>query len=734
MNDFSIVEEAPVVRNFLNVIRRHIWIITAVVVVIVSLVTVWNFKATPIYRATANILIEPSNPKVLTFQEVLGRDLRLQDYHATQSKLLQSTTLIMRVIEVLDLAKRKGFGMPPEKSDLQKYFLSMFQNVQNFLIPETSENRNFRLSSAIKPEERALIEIKSRLHIVPLRGTRIIRIEFEGPDPKIAAEIINTLMNFYLKLGAENRLGTIQNASKWLVSEIEKSRAFLGKSEQALQNYREKNKFISLENRQNTVTQKLEEINSVLTKARTERIAIEVLARKIKASRGDINIIASLPDVIENPVLQKLKAERVSLLRKHSELSKRYKKRHPKLIRINSELRLMESKINEETREISNSIQTRYQVALAREKSILRDLNNQKNEVRRINRLSIRYRNLKRDVDTNREIYEGLLKRTKETAILEGLKSSNIRVVDFAKEPKTPVRPRRLINILLALGGSLIFGVALAVVFDNLDRRFRNPEEIESITGASQIGAISDLGSKLTRRDPLLREGKKIQAVAREHFRGLRTLALSRLGDSQKVIQITSCVPEEGKTFITANLAEMIAGVGKKVLLIDGDLKMRSLEKLYEDAPPYGLVQVLRGETELGKAIHHFPHTTLSFLPAGHCKGDISNLLSSPELSKLIQSLRDEYDYILIDSPPVLVVNDPLLWVQNIDGVFLVVDVKQINSHMLRQAVAHLNNMNAQIFGTILNRMSEYNGYYYYGYQNKYSSYYAVDKLAKDEG
>lgn len=738
MNGAPLLHEAkPNLRDYIAVIRKRIWTIVAIFVVVVTLVAIWNFKATPVYRASVKILIEPADPKVVNIEEVLGRNTQMAEYQATQHQLLQSQTLARRVVKALNLSNQGGFGLPRQDDglSLQNLTSSAIRSTLGFvrgLVEKGPGPKEVAAQNSLfTPEERAVLALLGRLEVEPVRLTRLVLVHFDDVDPAMAARVANTLGEHYLKMNLDLRFTTTREASEWLSGEIGKVREGLAKAEQALQAYREKNNTVSLEDRQNIILQKLGELNTAVTKARTERIALEVVANRVQRADGDIEALTSLPDVIDNPVMQRLKGEYFTLLRELSNSAKRYKDQHPKLVRLNSQIQATKKKLEEETREISKTIMTRFQVAVAREKSLAQSLEEQKHEALRLNRHEIQYQSLKREVDTSRRLYEDVLKRTKETDLLEALKTTNIRIVDQAEVPKTPVRPRKMRNILVAIAVSFFFGLGFVFLLDHLDTRIRAPEEVEAITGAPVIGTVPDLGWKLKRVTLISSRGPAL--IEKEYFREIRAMAAFRLGVTHKVIQVTSCVPREGKTFLAANLALAFSDGGKKVLLIDGDLHRAEIHGMFRLRPKPGLIQVFLGEANLSDSIRPIAKMSLSVLPAGRMRGTSTKLFEAADFRSVIQSLKADFDYIVVDSPPLLAVSDPLVWSQCVDGVFFVVDVQQVTVDMLRQSVGKFKELEVPILGAIMNRLTKNHNYYYYGYYKKYDYYHRKKSQGTEE-
>ena len=737
MNSSPLYLEKPRVQELLTPILKYKWVILAVFVIVVTLVTIWNFKATPIYRASVQILIEHANPKVVSFEEVFGRNLQEAEYYRTQHKLLESRTLVERIVDAMNLSVAKGFGVPRDEEEkeevVSKLMEGAIQSLRRLVVKDSGPRGETAKTTPLTPRERAVKSLMGRLSVEPVRLTRLVVVHYEDVDPQAAARVANMLVKIYIQMYLEFRFSATKEAADWLGKEINKVRDNLRKAEQALQNYKVQENFVSFEERQNLLVQKLSELSTAVTKARTERIEVEVLAKQAQNANGDVDALSALPDVSKNPIYLSLKQAYLELLRDHSELSKRYREQHPRILRIRSRLNETKRKLAEETRGISENIITRYRVALAREKSLAQSLEEQKQEALRLNQMEIQYQVLKREVDTNRKLYDEILKRTKETNFLEGLNTSNIRIVDPAEVPKLPIRPRRMRNILIAMVSSLLFAAILVFVLEHFDSRIHTSQEVEAITHAPAVGfipAFKKLGGRWKRLRSTRMDGPGDDLIG-EHFREIRSMVAFRMGNPQiKVIQVTSCIPREGKTLVSVYLAAAFASAGKNVLLIDGDFHRRGILQWFRTLranrnPKLGFSQVLLGEADLRESIWKSTRPGLSILPAGGShRSEVSDKIFEPvHVKSVIDTLREEYDCVIVDSPPLLAVSDSLIWSRCVDGVVFVLDALQVTTPMLQQAVAKLTELKSPIVGTIINRMKRYHHRYYYGYYRKYGYY-----------
>ncbi|MFC1491995.1 GumC family protein [Nitrospinota bacterium] len=739
MNTSTTKNPRPRIVDFTHIVLKRKWLVGMIFIVITSITTIWSFTSTPYYRASSQILIERSQSNVVPFVSVASqREYLSREYLLTQIKFLQSRNLATRVARKLELSKEIGFGIPYKKKKFSlqavsnAFIQSLAQWIQNLIGNNSSKDpatieRKIRRS----PEELAIENLKGRLLVRPVRLSNLVFVSFDDPDPAMAAKVANGYGEQFLQMVLELRFSGAKDAAVWLSKEIKKVRLELLNSDRKLQNYKEKYNLISLEDRQNIIAEKLTGLNNAMTKAKTEKISVEVLFDKVQQANGDNSVLSSLPDVIQSPVIQKLKGEQNKLLREHSKLSKKYKSRHPKLVRLISRIEFMDKRIKEEKQEIAINIKTRYQVALAKERSLSRSVEQQKQEALRLSRIAVVYNALLRDIETGRELYKQLLKRTKETNLIKSLGANTTRVIDKAQIPTRPEYPNKRQNIIIAAVSSLILGVLLAVFLDHIDTRIRTPEEVESITNAPLVGVISEFKKGFSRESRSIEEPID-KVLTREHFRELQTMTLFRLGEKHKVVQITSSIPREGKTFVSSHLCLGLSEVKDRVLLIDGDIHRSGVHDYFDIPQSPGLIEMLMGGATFENCLYEVSGTNLTVMPSGGRKSISTRLFETNQLNEIVSVAKESFNIIIVDTPPLLILSDPLIWAPCVDGILYVVDVQQVTSNILNQAVEKLHEIEKPILGSIMNRMTVHHNYYYYGYDKKYSYYYTGKNRSDD--
>ncbi len=707
-------------KEYIWILKKRKWTLITFLLIIVFVVTVGSFKMKPIYRATTQLLIEKENPNILSFEEVMQLDTSNSDYYQTQYKILVSRSLARRVINKLDLANQPEF-MPDEPGLLGK--------LKQWL------QRSFRIAlskeeiSAAEAESALVNEFLERIIITPIKNSRLVDISAEAQDPALAAAMANSIAQGYIDQNMETNLVASQQAVKWLMGRIGGLRQKVEKSELSLQKYKEQQNIISLEKRQNIVLQKLSELSSKVIEAKTNRIELETIYNQLLQLYKKPEMIESMPAVINNELIRKVKSEYVELQREYSDISKRYKSRHPKILRLKSQLSLLKQKIASEVDKIANSMKIEYEVSKARERSLNSSLEMLKKEALAMNQKGIKYGALQRELESNKEMYNILLKRLKETNLTGGLISSNIRIIDKAEIPIKPVRPKIKLNILLSVVLGLLFGGGLSFFFEYLDNTVKTTDDIERYINLPLLGLIPAIKSKngivpesITNDAP--------KSTFSEAYRSIRTgVIFSSTDQQQRSLLVTSAEPREGKTVTACNLAISMAQAGNRVLLVDADMRKPRIHKVFGLDDSVGLSSLLVGQGELKQAVQESKIANLSVLPCGHIPPNPAELLGSAEMKQLLAKLEQEFDRVIIDSPPTIAVTDSTILSNLTHQSLLVVSSGRASRDVVVRCKQMLAGKQAKLLGVVLNNFDVKHGDYYhskYYYYNYY--YYGKDK------
>jgi uncharacterized protein involved in exopolysaccharide biosynthesis len=487
-------DETINIRDYIRVIVNRKWTILTVFIVLVTTVTIGSFKIMPVFQATSQLLIEKGSPNIVNIQEVLDADTSHIDYYKTQYEMLKSNSLALRVIKILNLKNSTEFKPKNKDSsiNIKAKISSWIKKGINVISSQKTRETRITQNNEEKEMNSLIKTYLEKLKITPIRDSRLVNISFEAHDPALAAKIINTHARLYIETNLEGKLNASKDALSWINRQIEGIKVELEKSEEALQKYKENNNLISInfEERYNINIQNLNNLNNALTEAKTRRIGMENLYNEMKRLSKDPQEVESLPAVVENPLIQELKAQHVKLIGGYSDLSEKFGPEHPRMISLKSTISEMESKIAYEIKNIAKSIEIEYKISKAKEKSIAKALSDQKEAALKLNQKEIKYNTLKRYVETNRMLYESLLKRAKETGITENLKATNIVVVDPARIPDNPIKPKKKQNILLAIITGLTLGIGLAFFFEYLDNTIKTPDDIEKHLNLPTLGVI----------------------------------------------------------------------------------------------------------------------------------------------------------------------------------------------------------------------------------------------------
>jgi capsular exopolysaccharide synthesis family protein len=580
---------------------------------------------------------------------------------------------------------------------------------------------------------------------VLIPNTRVIEIHYSSTDPQLAASAVNTLAAIYVEQNFKTKFESTMQASDWLSKQLVDLQMKVETSQEKLVRYQKEHEIFGADEKNNIITEKLDELNKEMTLAESDRMQKESVYRQ---TLSDDPVAVAAAIISSSPtggsgsaLLDKLREQEVGLRIQVAELSTQFGPSYPKVQQLNNQLKEINVQLQAETNKAVDHLKQQYMAALQRETMLRNAFDKQKQEANKLNESAIEYSILKRDLDSNRTLYEGLLEKLKEAGVTAGLRSNNFRIINAARVPAAPSEPNIPRNLAFASILGIISGVGLAFLLENMDNTVRTPEQAQLISGLPSLGMIP-LGSKSAR---LGANGKRLaltpskevvetvtqirpQSQMAESYRALRTsLLLSNLGAPPKVIMVTSARPQEGKTTTSINTAIVLAQKGVRVLLVDADLRRPSVHKTLGMGPRSGLSNVLTGSATLQQTITASPILpNLFIMPAGTPPPNPAELLASSNMRDLIMELRQQFDHIVIDTPPTLSVTDAVVLSPRADAAILVIRSGQTTKQALRRAREILTQVNAHVAGVLLNAvdLTSPDYYYYYEYQGKYSQYY----------
>ena len=721
--------------EYVRTVYKHRWLaLTAFAVVFVS-AAISTFSETPIYEARVQLLIEPENRSVMSLQQAadpyyVGYD---DYYYQTRYSVLKSRGLARRTIEALKLSESPEFGggaarVPRKRSfSITGTVAGAIGWMRSLVSPAPPKAPDASASGETARQSGIVDAFLGRLTVSPVANSRLVFISIASPNPEMAAKLANAHASQYIEQNLQSRFLSTKEASDWLAEQLATERKRLEESELALQKYRETGNAVALEDQQNIVVQRLTDLNAAYTKARTERIEKEALYSQLKGLQNDQSALDSFPAILSNTFIQQLKTQLTDLLRQQAQSP--FGEKHPEMVKLTSAIQSAEARLAGEIAKVVQSVRNEFLSAEAQERSLASALEAQKGDALALNRTGIEYGVLRREAESNRQIYDALMQRSKETGITGELKTSNIRIVDEAEVPRGPVRPNTSRDLMLGLLGGLVAGIGLAFFVDYLDNRIKNPDEIKHFLGLSFLGLVPGLADKEVGKgqSPILTE--VLPQNFAEAFRVIRTNVLfSTAEEGARSVLVTSTQPREGKTVVAANLAIALAQSGQRILLLDADMRKPRQHNLMKLSQSPGLSSLLVGKAKANDTVQKSAVGNLWVLPAGPAPPNPAELLGSIRFKELMKSLGQHFEWIVVDSPPVMAVTDASVIAHHTTGVVFVIGSEQVNRYATRTAVEQLRGSKATILGAVLNRVNIRRNPYYYAryYKHDYAEYYST--------
>jgi capsular exopolysaccharide synthesis family protein len=712
-------------RDYWKVIWKRRWTVLALFLIVLIATAVATFTMKPIYRGTTSIQINKENPQVMDFKEIFSVNMWDLDYYQTQYKILESRTLAKRVIQNLKLPEHPDF-QPNPVTPFQQWKSNILKPISNLFTSSKKNIASEKDSSETKKETALVDQFLSKLKVEPIRNSRLVKVHFDSYYPELSAKVPNVLATSYIQQSVENRFIAVEQIREWLTKQLEDLKAKVERADEALQTFGSKHDIVSLEEKENVTMQRLTELNETLTKAESERMAKEALFKQSKDKHFD-----ALPSILENKLVMDLKQAYIQLEAQYMKLSETFKPEYPEMVRLKNQMQSIQRRMDAEINRIIAGIKNDYESSLRRESLIRQAFDQQKAKVMHMKEQGIQYNILKREADTNKELYKGLLQRMKEAGVSAGLTVSNIQVVDQAEIPTGPYKPNKKLNLLLAAVVGLFLGIGLAFFFEYLDNTVKSPEEVEQLIRLPSFGMVPEISYERKKR---LEKGVSLpvelithghpKSVLSEAYRNIRTSILLSFSEKPpKKIVITSPNPGEGKTTTVINTAIALSQTGAKVLIIDGDMRHPRVHKIFNEENGAGLSNFLSGNAPLDSVIKKTEVPNLYYIPSGPIPPNPSELIGSNLFKEMIKVLGNRFDHIILDSPPALGFADSIILSTTVDGVILVVLGGKTPRETLQRTKEILQQVNAKILGVIINRVDihrgEY-GYYYYRYHYYY--------------
>jgi polysaccharide biosynthesis transport protein len=718
------------------VIRRHLHLIFGLLAAALLMTGLVVFLMTPNFTASSTLLIEPAPPQVLDIKELVDEQAGTQDYdyYKTQFALLKSRDLAASVISDLDLTHTPPFGSDTQPGYVASLFYSLLAT-PNRLLPSSSAAEQKHNPGSV--DANVIDDYIHRLTVKPEIGTRLVTVAFSAPDAALAQRIVQAHVRHYINRDLDLRNESRRSAVNFLQRELIEMKERVQNSEAALEAYRRKNGILSFDVRdRNTFAQRrMENLTRALTAVETARIAAEAQVQMVRG--GDYE---SLPQVIANPVITALEPRVQALQAQYANMSAAFSPKYPKLAELKAELSTARAGLRREIQQVADAIARQYQADVDEESKLRADIEAEKERDFALNDASLQDAVLAREVETSRQLYRTVLLRMQQIAVGQQAPVSNINVVENAVAPTLPSSPKKRLDLAISGLIALICGITLAFILDQLDDRLKTSEEAEEYLRLPTLAVAPDftkLGtlngrSRFLSNMPWLpyayarRATRATQAIHHaasegDVYRAIRNaLLFSRGVPPPKLVLFTSGVEGEGKTWTAVQTALAFARTEASALLIDADLRRAACHEALALDNAVGLSDVLLGRCEPEDAIRFLEDQNLSLLSAGSRVANPSELLTSSRMSRLLGILSQAYDYIFIDSAPLMLASDTAGIATMTDGAVLVAGANTSKRDVLR-AAERLSLVGANVLGVVLNRV-DFQGAEYRQYSRYYVS------------
>ena len=709
---------------------------TLILIVFLGLLTslLLTIPQTPIYQARGSIEIQNLNENFLNTRNVSptadggasdapGSDLQ------TQAKILQSESLLDRVVAKLDLGKK----LFPEEGSGR---LSAWRKALGLSASTQAPTR-----------EKILALVAKNLKISTEANTRLVEIRYDSTDPQLAADFVNTLTAEFVQQNLESHWKTTQQTGEWLTHQMEDVRIKLEKSEDELQSYAHASGLLFTSEKDNVAEEKLRQLQEELSKAQADRVASQSKYELASTASPE-----SLPEVLDDATLKEYQVKLTDLRRQLAEISSSLTPAHPAVKKVQAQVTALESALDKERTNVIQRIRNEFESAQRREHLLAANYASQARLMSEQAAKVTHYNILKREVDTNRQLYDSMLQNVQEAGMTSALGASNIRVVDSAEPPTRPYKPSVVLNSALGLLAGAFFGIAFVVVQERADRSIQGPGDTTIYLDVPELGAIPSAKAIRSRLPAYYQNGKGLESKKSENgkpwqvelvtsnkkpslladaFRATLTSILysGENGNRPRIIVITSTNPGEGKTTVACNLALALAEIGpsvlmQSVLLIDGDLRRPRLHEIFGVPNRWGLADLLEGKTPPNGCegmVFKTGFRNLNLLPSGSSTVNVAALLHSPRALAFLNRMREEFHTVIIDTPPMLNMPDARVLGRLADGVILVVRSAQTMRDAAVAANQRLTEDGTRVLGTILNQWDpRKTNSYRCGYTHKY--------------
>ncbi len=689
--------------EYWRIFYRRRWLIAAVTVACVVLSALITLMQTPLFTATVRIQVDREAPKVVEGGNVIPTDTSY-DYLKTEYELLQSRAMAERVASALKLGEDEDFLKPRQ--------FSLFGAIRGLMQPSAAARES---ADKAELEHAAAWIIIGNLSVRPVPGSRLVDLNYTDPVPQRAQRVVDAYAEAYIAANLDKRFQANAYAKTFLEDQITQLKLRLEESERRMLDFAEREQIVIVTEKESIAESNLAATNAALGQVIAERIKNEQLWRQV-ADADSMNV----PQVLSNGAIDGLRTRRNDLVTEYQEKLEIYKPTFPSMIEISSKIKEIDRQLATEVNAIKASLKAAYETSLNQETAMRAQVERLRTEVLDLQKRSIQYNILKREVDSNRALHNGLLQRFKEVDIAGGVGANNVFIVDRAQVPGAPSSPRKGRALLLALALGLGVGCGAAFLLERLDDTIRTPEEIERLAGLTTLGIIPKVGSDKS----IESEFADPRSALSESYRSLCT-ALQFATDNglPKSLLITSATPSEGKSITALAIARHFAAMGQKVLLVDADLRMPSLHTKLGLDGSLGLSNYLTGSCNPPEVMQRTDIQHLTFMASGPLPPNAADLLSSARVLSLLSIGLEVFDLIVLDGPPVMGLADAQLLSSNAAATVFVIGAGQVRTGVIRGALKRLQLSRGVLIGAVLTKFDSKRASDAYGYGYAYGDY-----------
>ncbi|WP_414661296.1 GumC family protein [Horticoccus sp. 23ND18S-11] len=691
-------------QDYLLILRERIWYIVVVFLVVFTSSLVYTLSDTKIYQSSATVQIFRRDPTIIQVQQMMDNDIRSAEDLNTQIKVLESATIIKRVADRLTGEDLRAFLAPYEKATADPTYVAEV----------LARNRT----------------------VIPQRLTLVVTVAYKHPDRMVAARIANLFAEEYLSHNQGLRTKFQNKAVEELQKTVEDQGRKVDLLAQKLQDYKERNKTVSLDQRKDIVSESLKAINLEVQRSRIVLQTAEIRLSQIREHRAKGADLTGLPFIATQPIItelsQQLAAQKILL----AKLSERYRDKHPEMIAAMNTNAQTRRELERAINSVCDQVESEYQSALRNLQQRQQELDKKTAESLDLDRAAVEYTQIEREFRTQDQILQSIAARARETSMTSNIETQNARIVDPATPSPEgkPISPNVPLNLGLGLVGGLGLGLGFAFFVAFIDDRVKSSYDIEGVVGLPLIGIIPQI-KKMDQADKAQIVANNADRQVAEAFLTLHSgLRLKDESKSAKCILITSTIPGEGKSFTTTNLALTFASHGEKVVVVDCDLRKPNIHKSFRVENRKGVIDVSGGTATIDEVVLRNVLPNLDVIPAGGRAKSPTQVLNSKGFEQMILDLRKSYDRVFIDTPPLAAVSDALIILPLVDGSIFTIYFNKVRRKAAQFCAKRLLEANVPSFGAVLNGLNlAVSGYYYAQYYDKsYKDYYVVKAKTED--